>query len=92
MTETSPSTVQGVHIFDAIIHAADCTTDVSYLPPKADGNHVLCVQIALPGYCVLNHINNAYDMHDVVAILNWFGTQVLTKVDTARVWIVMTIE
>ncbi|XP_053390839.1 protein eyes shut homolog, partial [Mercenaria mercenaria] len=49
LTETSPSPVEGVHIFDGKIQTKDCTADVSYVPPLADGDHKLCLQVALPG-------------------------------------------
>ncbi|XP_053374815.1 uncharacterized protein LOC128547113 [Mercenaria mercenaria] len=49
LTETSPSPVEGVHIFDGKIQATDCTADISYVPPLADGDHKLCLQVALPG-------------------------------------------
>ncbi|XP_053389033.1 fibropellin-1-like, partial [Mercenaria mercenaria] len=49
LTETSRIPVQGVHIFYGIRQAAECITDVSYIPPAADGVHVLCLQVALPG-------------------------------------------
>ncbi|XP_053395980.1 fibropellin-1-like [Mercenaria mercenaria] len=49
LTETSRSPVQGVHIFDGKRQATECTTDVSYVPPAVDGEHILCLQVALPG-------------------------------------------
>ncbi|XP_060601104.1 uncharacterized protein LOC132754484 [Ruditapes philippinarum] len=49
LTVTSRNLANIVHIFDTKRISSECNADVSYLTPSKAGEHMLCLQVSLPG-------------------------------------------